>query len=166
MKNITSYILLCILSCITLGASAQGHIYRTPIVRVQPSLIIEDDTVPAPVHKFYNDTLKIDTTIRHHRPKTMIKAGELDTLLNQLKSKLEAPDFYRIEADTTLSTLPIPSYFFRQPVFCGYNPSLNDSIDIYNNALSDTKDNELTQWITKELAHNRHLESIKQKYMI
>ncbi len=166
MKKISKILLFSVFSCITLCLSAQQTIYRTPIVRVAPTAIGDTTSKPTPIHKFYNDTLKFDSTIMHHRPKTMKKAGELDTLLNQLKSRLEAPDFYKIEADTTLSTLPIPSYFFRQPVFCGYNPSLNDSIDIYSNATSDTKDNELTQWITKEIAHNRHLESIKQTYMI
>lgn len=166
MKNISKLLLLGIFSCITLSVTAQHTIYRPPIVRIEPTLIGDSTSKPTPIHKFYNDTLKFDTTIMRNRPKTMTKAGELDTILNQLKLRLESPDFYKIEADTTLSTLPIPSYFFRQPVFCGYNPSLNDSIDIYNNALSDTKDNELTQWISDEIAHTRHLESIKQTYMI
>ncbi|MBR5332705.1 MAG: DUF3078 domain-containing protein [Muribaculaceae bacterium] len=165
MKNITPYILLCILSCITLGASAQGHIYRTPIVRVQPTLIIEDDTVPAPVHKFYNDTLVLDTTMFRNRPSMMPKASELDTLLNQLKTKLESPDFYKIEVDTTIETLPIPRYFFRQPVFCGYNSALNDTIDTYISAMTPQEE-ELTLWLARKIAHNRRLENMKQNYMM
>ena len=165
MKNITSYILLCILSCITLGASAQDHIYRTPIVRVQPTLIIEDDTVAVPVHKFYNDTLVLDTTKFRNRPSMLPKASELDTLLNQLKTKLASPDFYKIEVDTTIETLPIPRYFFRQPVFCGYNTALNDTIDTYINAMTPQEE-ELTLWLARKIAHNRRLENIKQNYMI
>lgn len=166
MKNISKLLLFGIISSIAFCVSAQHPIYRPPIVRVEPTAIDDTTANPAPIHKFYNDTLKIDTTILRNRPKTMIKAGELDTLRNQLKSKLEAPDFYKIEVDTSLSTLPIPSYFFRQPVFCGYNPSLNDTIDIYNHATNVEEDNELTQWLEDEIAHTRHLENIKQTYMI
>ena len=165
MKNITSYILLCILSCITLSVSAQDLIYRTPIVRVQPTPIEDCDTASATIHKFYNDTLVLDTTVRRNRPTMMPKASELDTLLNQLKTKLESPEFYKIEVDTTIETLPIPRYFFRQPVFCGYNTALNDTIDTYVNAMTPQEE-ELTLWLARKIAHNRRLESIKQNYMI
>lgn len=165
MKNISKFLLLGIFSCLALYVSAQRNIYRPPIVRIEPTAIDDTTSNPAPIHKFYNDTLKIDTTNVPARPKMMRKAGELDTLLNQLKSKLESPDFYKIEVDTTISTLSVPSYFFRQPVFCGYNPSLNDTLDIYANA-TNKNHNELTQWLKDEINHTRHLESIKQNYMI
>ena len=166
MKNITSYILLCFLSCITLGVSAQNHIYRTPIVRVQPTLIIEDDTISVPIHKFYNDTLVLDTTVFRNRPTMLPKASELDTLLNQLKNKLESTDFYNIEADTSIETLPIPRHFFRQPVFCGYNANLDTEIDTYKSATKPADNDTAYQWISREIAHNKHLENIKQNYMI
>ena len=167
MKNISKALFLIIFSCVALSVSAQGLIYRSPIVRVQPTLIIEGDTVPvsAPIHKFYNDTLVLDTTIRHNRPQMMKKDSELDTLLNQLKSKLESPDFYKIEVDTTIETLPIPRHFFRQPVFCGYDPALNDTINTFISAMTPEEE-ELTLWLARKIAHNRRLESIKQNYMI
>lgn len=165
MKNISKALFLVIFSCVALSVSAQGLIYRTPIVRVQPTPIDESDTTSTPIHKFYNDTLVLDTTIRPNRPEMMKKASELDTLLNQLKTKLESPDFYKIEVDTTIETLPIPRHFFRQPVFCGYNPALNDTINTFISAMSPEEE-ELTLWLARKIAHNRRLESIKQNYMI
>lgn len=165
MKNISKALFLVIFSCVALSVSAQGLIYRTPIVRVQPTPIDESDTTSMPIHKFYNDTLELDTTMRPNRPERMKKASELDTLLNQLKTKLESPDFYKIEVDTTIETLPIPRHFFRQPVFCGYNPALNDTINTFISAMSPEEE-ELTLWLARKIAHNRRLESIKQNYMI
>ena len=164
MKILTNILLSCLFCCIASTSSAQGVIYRPPIVRVQPTLVGDTTSSPITTTKFYNDTLIVDSMVMRNRPKTMRKATELDTLLNQLKAKLESPDFYNIEVDTTIKTLPIPIYFFRQPVFCGYDANLDTEINTYKSAQCNT-DSSLT-WLNQKIQHNRHLESIKQKYMI
>lgn len=165
MNTIAKILLSCACCCIAFFSTAQV-IYRAPIVRVQPTPIDDTTSTPAPVHKFYNDTLVLDTTMRPSRPKTMKKASEFDTILNQLKTKLESSDFYNIEADTTIETLPIPRHFFRQPVFCGYNANLDAEIDTYKSATQPADNDTTYQWISREIAHNKHLEGIKQNYMI
>ncbi len=163
MKNIISIVITIFLSCIFFNIIAQEIIYRTPIVRVQPTLV--GDTTSSPTIKFYNDTLVVDTIALRNRPKTMRDETKLDTMLNQLKATLNSPDFYKIEVDTSIKTIPIPLYFFRQPVFCGYDPSLNETINTYQKVTScDTS--KTPSYFSELISHNRHLEGIKQTYMI
>lgn len=162
MKKTFHLIIFSILSCFALNAVAQTRIMQFPGERPEVEITL-DSTIIDLNDSTQQENIIVDSIVIDSAAIAR-KASGIDSVLLKLRQELESPDFYKIEVDTTIKPVLIPRYFFRPAVFCGYTPNLEkDTIAMVPSCGEDTK---YYNWLSREVALNNRMESIKLCYII